>query len=266
MRAGGDPARVSCASVLTAIKAAPLRCSETHAGRAAARHSRSPARICGQALRPIVRGRRPDFGRFFFRRLLRTLPAYVFVVLVYLLFPALRETPILPPAWEFFTFTENLLVHLPPSKAFSQVWSLCVEEQFYLVLPLAVACLSLKPTPARVGAAILGTLLMGVVVRGVVWFDIHDHFFPAYQERIYYPTWTRLDDLLFGVGAATIRAFRPHWWRRIVKISGCSARKRHRGSCMRNGGFCSYIHDSMDSHAGTGSCRCQHDSPRDCGQ
>lgn len=173
--------------------------------------------ITGQLLRPIVRGGRPDFRQFLFRRLLRTVPAYVFIVLVYLLFPVLRETAILPPVWEFVTFTENLLVHLPPSNAFSQVWSLCVEEQFYLILPIAVVCLSLKPTPTCVGITVLGTLLLGVVVRGVIWFDIHDHFFPAYQERIYYPTWTRLDDLLFGVGAATIRALRPHWWGRIVQ-------------------------------------------------
>lgn len=173
--------------------------------------------IAGQLLRPIIRGQRPDYGRFFFRRLLRTLPAYFLVVFAYFLFPVLRETPILPPIWEFFTFTENLLVHIPPSKAFSQVWSLCVEEQFYLVLPFAVACLSLKPAPARIGAAILGTLLIGIVIRGAIWFNIRDHFFPAYQEQIYYPTWTRLDDLLLGVGAVTIRAFRTDWWVRILK-------------------------------------------------
>nr|WP_275943929.1 acyltransferase [Gluconacetobacter takamatsuzukensis] len=173
--------------------------------------------IAGQLLRPVVRGRSPDYGRFFFRRLLRTLPAFFVIVMVYLLFPALRETPVLPPVWEFFTFTENLLVHIPPQKALSQIWSLCVEEQFYLVLPLAVACLSLKPTPMRTGAAILGTLLMGILIRGAIWFDIHDHFFPAYQELIYYPTWARLDDLLLGVGAVTIRVFRPRWWGRIVK-------------------------------------------------
>ncbi|GAA4485318.1 hypothetical protein GCM10023157_29890 [Gluconacetobacter asukensis] len=52
MRAGGDPTRVSCAPVLTADKAAPLRCSETHAGRGPAGRSRSPAHISGHAFEP----------------------------------------------------------------------------------------------------------------------------------------------------------------------------------------------------------------------
>ncbi|GAA4485773.1 hypothetical protein GCM10023157_31110 [Gluconacetobacter asukensis] len=50
MRAAGDPTRVSCAPVLTAIKAAPLRCSETHDGRGPSGRSRSAAHIYNQAL------------------------------------------------------------------------------------------------------------------------------------------------------------------------------------------------------------------------
>ncbi|MBB2168995.1 membrane integrity-associated transporter subunit PqiC [Gluconacetobacter aggeris] len=49
-RSAGDPTRVSCAPVLTAIKAAPLRCSETHAGRPASRPSRSADRLGEQPL------------------------------------------------------------------------------------------------------------------------------------------------------------------------------------------------------------------------
>ncbi|MFT8643926.1 PqiC family protein [Gluconacetobacter dulcium] len=56
-RAAGDPTRVHCASLLTAIKAAPLRCSRTHAGRAAARHSRSAARLAERFLSPRASAR-----------------------------------------------------------------------------------------------------------------------------------------------------------------------------------------------------------------
>jgi peptidoglycan/LPS O-acetylase OafA/YrhL len=39
------------------------------------------------------------------------------------------------PLWRFLTFTQNL--GLRPGTAFSHAWSLCIEEQFYLLLPAA---------------------------------------------------------------------------------------------------------------------------------
>jgi hypothetical protein len=47
--------------------------------------------IAGQLLRPWARGLRPDYPRFISRRLLRTLPAYLAVVALYFIFPALRD-------------------------------------------------------------------------------------------------------------------------------------------------------------------------------
>src|SRR5262249_2131119 len=37
-----------------------------------------------------------------------------------------------------------------------------------------------------------------------------------YQAWIYYPTWTRLDPLVLGVGLAAIEKLRPQWWKRLV--------------------------------------------------
>jgi len=36
--------------------------------------------------------------------------------------------------------------------------------------------------------------------------------FRGFQTWIYYPTWTRLDPLVFGVVLAAIEKFRPRWW------------------------------------------------------
>jgi peptidoglycan/LPS O-acetylase OafA/YrhL len=177
--------------------------------------------IAGQLLRPWARGERPSYARFFGRRLLRTLPAYLVVVGLYFLIPAVRDRPSMAPPWQFLTFTENLLVDMSVPKGFSHVWSLCVEEQFYLVFPAVVALIALRPTPGRIVAALAGVVLLGMALRGYLWlhsvaatpFDIaaRPHSDP-YMQLIYYPTWARLDGLVMGIAAALLRAFRPAAW------------------------------------------------------
>ena len=41
----------------------------------------------------------------------------------------------------------------------------------------------------------------------------------GFQTRIYYPTWTRLDPLVFGVVLAAIEKFRTQWWRRLINLA-----------------------------------------------
>ena len=43
--------------------------------------------------------------------------------------------------------------------------------------------------------------------------------FRGFQTWIYYPTWTRLDPLVFGVVLAAIEKFRPQWWRRLMNLA-----------------------------------------------
>jgi len=89
-----------------------------------------------QLLRPYASGERPSVREFYRRRAYRILPAYLVVLWLYLVFPAWRESPVLPSLWQFLTFTVNLFFVDFSHHAFSHVWSLCVEEHFYLVLPL----------------------------------------------------------------------------------------------------------------------------------
>jgi len=178
--------------------------------------------IAGQLLRPYAQGTRPAWRRFLIRRALRTLPAYLVVLAIYFAFPVVRERPDIRPLWNFLTFTTNL--GLPPG-AFSHAWSLCVEEQFYLVFPLALALIALRPSPRAVIAAIGAVVLFGMALRGSLWlgwvaspsFDITGSPDSGpYMRLIYYPTWCRLDGLLAGVVAAAIQVFRPGWWARLT--------------------------------------------------
>ena len=168
--------------------------------------------IAGQLLRPWANGSAPSYSRFFGRRLLRTLPAYLVVVAMYFLVPGVRERAPIAPLWQFLTFTQNWLFEYPVHglKAFSHVWSLCVEEQFYLVFPALVALISLRPTRAKVIGGVLCVLAVGMVLRGYLWLhfvadpplDIAaDPRGGRYMHFIYCPTATRLDDLLMGIVA-----------------------------------------------------------------
>eukprot|EP01034_Spumella_vulgaris_P033404 gene33404-41219_t len=85
----------------------------------------------------IFAGMRSEGGfslrTFYIRRFLRTLPAFYAVLALYAYWPWFRAGLTLPPLWQFLTFTQNL--DLTPGTAFSHAWSLCVEEQFYVLLP-----------------------------------------------------------------------------------------------------------------------------------
>lgn len=174
--------------------------------------------IGSQLLREYAAGQPPAIGTFYFRRALRILPAYWVVLAAYVWAPLARESPGLQPTWQFFTFTENLLVDYEHNRAFSHAWSLCVEEHFYLLFPLLVWVLMRRPSwekTAVVGATVLAG---GIVLRWAAWhYELRGGAVLASQpwrfvEVIYYPTWARLDGLLAGVSLAALRWFRPAAW------------------------------------------------------
>ena len=179
--------------------------------------------IGSQLLRPYTRGSRPSIGGFYLRRAFRVLPAYLTVLLFYFAIPGFPEAPGLSPAWQFLTFTENFRIDYAHDQAFSHVWSLCVEEHFYLVLPLLILLLMRRPSFGKALGAVLGILCFGIAIRAYIYshqvqvFPREDDAFAlAYVEKIYFPTHTRLDGLLVGVTLATIKTFRPAWWQRAM--------------------------------------------------
>lgn len=182
--------------------------------------------IGGQLFRPVAAGDPVRPGVFYLRRLFRTAPAYLVVVALYFTVPGVREREGLAPLWQFLTFTENLFVDFAHARAFSHVWSLCVEEQFYLVVPLAVWLLSARRGSLLRPSVIAALVLAGMALRAEIW--LHDlaplkaahqgtAFAFGWMERIYYPTWTRLDGLLAGVAFAEVRAFWPRLWADLAR-------------------------------------------------
>jgi peptidoglycan/LPS O-acetylase OafA/YrhL len=163
--------------------------------------------------------RRDDISlrNFYTKRAFRILPPYFFILLIYIFIPAFHEREQLSPLWKMFTFTQNLGVNISVYGTFSHSWSLCVEEQFYLLFPLLLLFL-LKSGRLKRSTWLIPTIfVLSILLRLIIWHFIlkpledQDDFGRYWYQWIYYPTDTRLDGLIVGVCVAAIYRFKPAW-------------------------------------------------------
>src|SRR5438132_6576329 len=175
--------------------------------------------IGGQLLAPLARNQRIKLGRFFSRRALRILPAYLVILAIYIFLPSWREYPEMSPWWKFVVSVQNIGLH--GGTAFSHAWSLAVEDQFYFCLPFILLFVNRWPRAAVIipGVIVFGGILLRTFLA---WQNPAADFgvsFRGFQAWIYYPTWTRLDPLVFGVALAAIEKFRPQWWKGLMNCA-----------------------------------------------
>jgi peptidoglycan/LPS O-acetylase OafA/YrhL len=159
---------------------------------------------------------------FYARRLLRTLPNFWAVLALYFLWPAFRGDAPLLPLWRYLSFTQN--IGLEPGTAFSHAWSLCIEEQFYVLLPaLALLGAILRPSlrePMRLAWIAIGAAFaLGMAVRWQVWLDgmRGPGWLHHYYQYIYYASLCRLDELLAGVAVALLKNRHGGVWIRVMR-------------------------------------------------
>lgn len=161
----------------------------------------------------ITRTGRTRIWRFYGNRTFRILPAYLVTVCIYFVFVDLQEGRALMPLWRFLTFTQNLPIDLF-ANTFSHAWSLCVEEHFYLLFANDLQ---------RHGIYVLiGLIVLGVLVRYGSWVEFVEPLdgrrrLGAALKYLYYPSYTRLDGLIVGVGIASLCRFRPALWQRLAR-------------------------------------------------
>jgi peptidoglycan/LPS O-acetylase OafA/YrhL len=135
---------------------------------------------------------RVDLKRFWYRRWLRTLPAYYAVLLFTIAWQVYRKNGI---DWSYFYFGQTYFSSMP---FFGVSWSLCVEEHFYLAIaPLLWMFWRWRFTLLLVPAL----LALPEVCRHNAWFhsDLETH--------------VRFDPCVTGVLLAAISVTLPSVWK-----------------------------------------------------
>ena len=174
--------------------------------------------IGNQVLSSYARGARFSLKTFFARRLLRTLPNYYVVLALYFIFPSLLAGTDTASLWSFLTFTQNIGLHF--GETFSHSWSLCVEEQFYVVLPLIsfmIAGLSKPAVWSRITIALW--IIIPIAVRGFSWLKLGENLMTSedYATHIYYSSFARFDELSAGVLIALLKNFKTDLYDSIMR-------------------------------------------------
>ena len=114
--------------------------------------------------------------------------------------------------WRFVLNGQSYFDQYATPSPFLHMWSLGIEEQWYLVFPLLLAALIvLVRARARAVAAVLAVAAVGSAVLMAVL------FVPGSDpSRAYYSTFTRAQDLLVGSVLAVLLARRPVAWAPIA--------------------------------------------------
>ncbi|MBL3658196.1 acyltransferase family protein [Fulvivirga sediminis] len=123
--------------------------------------------------RILLEEKRKNFGSyiktFYWKRLLRIFPLYFgYLIAILMLFLATGQPDDLPQnAPYLFTYTYNFFIISPEwtvNRLFVHLWSLSVEEQFYLIWPFVVFFLSERNFKKVIACMLVGIPLLRLVI------------------------------------------------------------------------------------------------------
>lgn len=155
--------------------------------------------------------------RFYIRRALKTWPSYFALIIIFFSTPFFFNELPQASAFDFLFFIQNYNLTNSP---LSHTWSLCIEEQFYLVLPFVSFLFLRNPKPIAVFISVLLVLLLGFLIRGGLWiyfleYEMQEKF-REYFNQIYYQTYCRLDGLVLGIFLCYLKNYLPKIWIKIL--------------------------------------------------
>jgi len=132
-----------------------------------------------------------SFKAFYLRRAVRIIPPMWAAICLAILFSAIGLSHPLNPEWlpADFAFLSNYFQY---SSVPIGLWSLAVEEHFYLLFPVAAIALAARrgPTACAIACALVCLLVLGI--RAIEFQRL------ANPAEIAFYTHTRLDSILFG--------------------------------------------------------------------
>jgi peptidoglycan/LPS O-acetylase OafA/YrhL len=171
--------------------------------------------ISALLLGEVDRTRSVRFGAFYARRALRLLPALYVLLAAHVVYAWItdlsweRERKTIEAAVFYVTNWQIIQTRGGLADELTHLWSLAIEEQFYLVWPvLLVAILGIRQR-VRTASVVLAVVIAVVVVwRAHLWFaDVH-------WVELVIRSDTRVDSLLVGALLATL------WVRRATPVKG----------------------------------------------
>jgi len=171
-----------------------------------------------QLLKEYIKTNHIDFKRFYLKRFFRIIPAYIAVLILYYSLSNLKEGSGLPPLWRFLTFTQNFGLNAQTQNSFSHAWSLCIEEQFYLLLPFTIIFFGKNKVHSISPYLFIVLIGLGFIFRFYNWNEYVQPFIDSgnrqqmvygFIEKVYYPSYVRMDGLVIGILIAAIFNFKP---------------------------------------------------------
>ncbi len=155
-----------------------------------------------------------DLWRFYIRRDFRIWPAYyAFIFGCIAFYSILGQFP--KSAWQYLPLSMVFMQNwssMFPLPTTGHTWSVCVEEHFYLVLPLLLLFLLRTVSFHRLPKIILGIALFCLASRSIQLFygvsGAHSFIVPEFWAN----SFNRIDALLSGVLLAYVYVFKPLTW------------------------------------------------------
>lgn len=185
-------------------------------------------------LTSLTRKNSIEFPSFFVRRSMRVFPAYYLVLTLAIFWYTKLDIPysqsllvgsqgweaMRDASWLNYVYLMNYTFSAGDPNPMSWAWSLCVEEHFYLLLPLFLLVLHKIGKPQLSLACVLIVTSIPMLLRGYQYYldpglDM--------QDGLYYRTHNRMDEIMVGVVIGYFYVHHMDWLKSFISRLGNAA-------------------------------------------
>ncbi|QEC69090.1 acyltransferase [Panacibacter ginsenosidivorans] len=154
-----------------------------------------------------------DIRQFWMRRWLRTLPAYFVVLTTLIIYQvATRENQYFFDYAQYYIFIQSIF--RGGADLFHESWSLCIEEWFYLLVPLLLY-LSFRFFKIEIKKLvffwIVFIIVIEIIFRSIVAAQHPTH--DGWMEFVREPVSVRIDSIMFGILGAYLNFYKYRIWK-----------------------------------------------------